>query len=120
MGTLAAAAIPFVPSPPKAVAKPEPERIIDISLPTKPDKAVCRDFAPQVTIQEYKVGGTINYQDLRFDDECEMCMYEDRCMCSGKAFEKYGDGSGRFIPEQFNKRLQNTLYRKLNFTGDKA
>ena len=72
----------------------------------------------QITIQEYKVGETIKYQDLRMDSDCDMCMHENHCMTDGKKFRKYGDDTGRFIPEQWNEKQMYNFYRKFQITGD--
>jgi hypothetical protein len=73
----------------------------------------CKDYNCQVTIQDYSPGETIKYQDLSGDGCCDTCMYENRCLQSGTKYERYGaDAQGRWVPELWNKKLQNKWYRK--------
>lgn len=116
-GGLAMAIVPMLPKLPEI-----PEKILPEPLPIKPtaSKFACRDYTFKVTIQEYEVGGTVKYQDLSDDPSCDNCLAEARCMQGGEGFEQYGDGTGRFVPEVWNKRTLNVLYRKMNFTGGKV
>jgi hypothetical protein len=73
----------------------------------------CKDYNCQVTIQEYTPGEPLKYQDLTGDGNCDTCMYENRCLQSGIKYEHYGnDSQGRWVPEMWNKKLQNVWYRK--------
>lgn len=82
VGTVAAIgalAIPTLPQDAVAQIKPEPQH---------PKDVVCKDFSPQITIQDYSPGETIKYQDLRMDGNCSMCQYEHACIGNGTKFMK--------------------------------
>lgn len=108
VGTLAAIGVVAIPTLPQdAVAQIKPE-------PKHPKDVVCRDFQPQITIQDYRPGEPMVFQDLRMDGDCEMCQFENRCLCSGVKFELYGnDKNGKWQPELWNRKLQNKWYRQV-------
>lgn len=117
---LAMAVIPVLPKIPEIPVEetvvPEIPETEVVHVSTEPGTFRCTDYAPTVTIQEYTPGMTLKYEDLNEKDPiCENCMYESYCMQSGRMFEKYGDGTGKFYPERWNKKMQNIFYRKAKF-----
>lgn len=106
---LAMVVIPVLPKIPK-IPVSEPE--IPETLPEN-GTVSCRDYMAQVTIQDYKVGDTIRYQDLAGGARCETCLHEPRCIASGKKFEGYN--KGKFCPEKWNKKASNKAYREVIF-----
>ncbi len=67
----------------------------------------CKDFSPQVTIDDYNPGAPVKFQDLRVDPECVKCMYESNCTCGGHKFVKRTEGQ---VYEYWNEKLQREWY----------
>lgn len=111
-GMFAGVAMAFIPALPKIPEIPVEEAIPEVPEPVA-KQFTCRDYAFRPTIQDYKPGESLKYQDLSEDPCCDNCLYEPRCLLSGQKFERYGDGTGRFNPKQFDKRCMNKLYQNI-------
>ncbi len=98
-----AAVIPYRPAFPEPVVKEKEKH---------PKDVICKDFQPQITIQEYKPGEPVKYQDLRVNPECSMCMFEDRCSCRGAQFTAK---TGTLVPEIWSEKLQKKWYENSKF-----
>jgi hypothetical protein len=107
-------AMAFVPVLPKIPEIPVEEETEIIHASTLPGSTRCPDFAPTVEIIEYTPGMEIPYEDLsKKEPVCENCHHEPRCMGNGRKYERYGnDAQGRWVPELWNKKLQNKWYRR--------
>ena len=99
-GVAIAPVIPFSPALPEVVNKKEKH--------TK-DVLTCKNFSPQITIQDYNPGAPVKWQHLSMNGDCQMCMYEDKCTCGGKKFIESLKGN---CPEYWNEKLQRQWYKK--------
>lgn len=103
--------VPLIKTP-TLTANPVPitEPSVDVVEITKSDVVLdCRDYSPQITIQDYVPGQKLVYEDLWADPySCAKCMYFDHCTATGGKYEKID--SKRFIPEIWSRKLAAKFY----------
>jgi hypothetical protein len=74
----------------------------------------CNDYSPQITIQDYRPGETIEYQGLGRYPSCKSCMYNAKCTCNSKEFQSALEYWSRNLQERLCKE---TFLSSKSFIG---